>query len=173
MSSVGLIDIDLIGDLNSANLMLEYLERILSSTGMMAFLHLNVGPYIQSRTRDRFMSEGDDATGPWLPLSQSTVERRERMGLGGPGPINVRTGELEQWITQSQFMTSPHALGATLKYPGKDTGRKSLREKMATAQKGRVYPSTPPRPVLVLDERDLMYVVTTLAFFIQMGGGRV
>lgn len=171
--TAGLIEIELVGDTTQVDMMLAYLDRILSPAGMGGFLGLNVGPYLQSRARDRFQSEGDDVTGPWAPLAPDTVEIRQRMGQMGDHPINRRTGELEDYVTQGQFRTVVHSLGATLTYPGNTPSRQSIRQKMETAQQGRISPPTVPRPVLGMNERDLMYVVTTLAFFIERGGGRL
>jgi hypothetical protein len=173
VAPAGLIDIELIGDTHQVDMMLAYLDRLLSPAGMGAFLGLNVGPYLQSRARDRFQQEGDDVSGPWAPLASSTVEIRQRQGQSGAGPINRRTGELEAYVTEGQFRIVAHSLGATLTYPGNTPGRQSILQKMETAQTGRVFPPTVPRPVLGMNERDLMYIVTTLAFFIERGGGRV
>jgi hypothetical protein len=170
---VAFLDIELISDTAGVTAMLAYLDRVLSPGGMGAFLGLNIGPYLQSRARDRFQSEGDDVTGPWAPLASSTEEVRARQQVGPAHPINRRTGELERYITDGQFRVVAHSLGATLTFPGTTPARQSIRQKMEVAQQGRISPPTVARPVLGMNERDLAYVVATLAFFIERGGGRV
>lgn len=169
----GFLDIDLIGDATSVHRMLSYLEVMLGPIGMAGFLELNVGPYLQSRARDRFQTEGDDVSGTWQALAASTVQRRERMGLPGANPINRRTTELERYITRSGYKTTPNPVGVTLQYPAEKGRGFGLQQKMQTAQMGKTYPATPARPVLGMNERDLLYVVSTLAFYIQKGGGTV
>lgn len=169
------LDIDIIGTTAQADRMLDYLYGILSPVSMGAFLGLNIGPYLQSRARDRFQQEGDDVSGEWHPLSQVTQEIRARAQYGPSHPINQRTGELVDYITKSQFSVVASDVGAILTYPPKRTTsrRKSLRAKMTAAQRGKIKPRTPARPVLGMNETDLAFVITTLAFYIQKGGGKV
>lgn len=42
--------------------------------------------------RRQFDSEGGFASGGWLPLADSTVAERERLGIGGDSPILDRSG---------------------------------------------------------------------------------
>jgi hypothetical protein len=168
----GIIDFELVGDANEVTRMLVYLEAILSPPAMGAFLSLNVGPYLHDRARDRFMKEGDDVSGQWSPLATSTVEIRKRQGFGA-GPINRRTGELESYIVDNPAAVTVNTQGATLQFPGKTSTKKSLVQKMETAQTGRANPLTKARPVLGMNGNDLAYVITTLAYFVQKGGGVV
>ena len=149
--------------------MLTRLDTALSPVGMAAFLTGAVEPWVRERAQDRFASEGDDVVGSWAPLQPATVDVRSRgeWAIGGEHPINKRTGELENYITKSNGKAWPHALGATLTYPGKPSGKKSIVEKMKTAQTGRSHPRTVARPVLGLNERDLLHVLTSLAFYVK------
>ena len=163
------------------DMMLAAISYRLTPFGMAAFLGKTMGPYIQSRARDRFMQEGDDVSGPWVPLREVTQRIREEstdISVGPDHPINKRTGELEEYVTGSAYKFWPTTMGGTLRYPGAASGKQSIREKMKTAQKGRVSPKTVPRPVLGFNEQDLMFFQAALSFYItgsqiQMGTGGV
>jgi hypothetical protein len=167
----GLIEFEIVGNQRGVQEMLNTIDSALSVIGMAAFLHGQVAPWVKARAKDRFASEGDDVSGPWAPLAETTIEIREGSGFGA-GPINIRTHELERYITQSNadVVSAPGA--ATLRYPGTVPPSKGLREKMRTAQKGRSQPKTVARPVLGLNERDLSVILTQLAFHIQGEGMR-
>lgn len=169
----GFIDFEIVGDRHGVQQMLEVVDTALSPIGLAAFLYGVVGPWVQERAQERFTSEGDDVSGKWAPLKDVTVKIRESAPLNmedGSHPINKRTGELEEYITQGgvDVVSAPGA--AVLKFPGKEVKTKSLREKLKTAQQGRTSPSTVARPVLGLNERDLAYTVTMLAFHVQGEG---
>lgn len=142
-------------------LVLTKLAFLLSPPGLSAFLGTEVGPYLQKRAKARFAEEGDDASGKWAPLKPATIQIRESMNYGS-GPINVRTGELENWVTQGNWDAYPTGYGASLKYPG-NTPSGELADKVETAQAGRKYPSTVPRPVLATNETDMLFVLTAFA----------
>jgi hypothetical protein len=148
--------------------MLNVVELLLQGTGMAMFLNEEVGPYIRERAQARFRNEGDDVVGKWAPLKPSTQVIRQshpEWPVGASHPINVRTGELEQWVTQSNWNVGPNSVGASLRYPSvKPTGE--LRRKVTTAQRGKDYPSTVARPVLGVNPADLVFVTTRLAFYL-------
>lgn len=140
------------------------LTLLLSPPGLGAFLGTSIGPYLTRRAKERFSSEGDDASGPWAPLKPYTVQVREEGNwpVSGEHPINRRTGELENWVVGSGWDAYPTAAGATLRFPGtKPSGE--LRDKVQTAQHGRTNPSTVPRPVLAVNETDLLFTLTAFA----------
>jgi hypothetical protein len=166
----GFLEIQMGGNPKEVNRMLNYLATVLSPIGMSVFMATSVGPWLRSRAQDRFFEEGDSAVGKWAPLADATREVRGRLGVGDANPINRRTGELEQYITQSRWMITATPLGVVLQYPSEPPSDRALREKMRTAQEGRSKPFTVPRPVLGMDEADLAYVLTSLAFLIQAGG---
>jgi hypothetical protein len=163
------MDIQFQGDFSQTYRMIHYLQTVLSPVGFATFLQLHVGPYLQTRAETRFRDEGDDAVGQWAPLQPATVEIRDRMQVGGDHPINVRTGELEDWITGGNWKINQTALGVTLVFPGAEPRDPGLRQKMETAQVGRATPPTVARPVLGMNEQDLAYVITTMAFWIGEG----
>lgn len=152
---------------------LRSLDSALSPEGMAAFLGLEVAPYLAERAKRRFADEGDDASGKWAPLLPATQAIRAaspEWPVGPDHPINRRTGELEDWVTGGSFAAMPHALGATLRYPGTPPSGE-LARKVETAQRGRNR--TVPRPVLSVSEADLVFVVTRLAFKFARGAQRV
>lgn len=167
--SVGFLDIEMGGDFKQVNRIIDYLATVLSPIGMAAFMATSVGPWLRSRAQDRFFEEGDSASGKWAPLAQATAEIRGRLGVGDTNPINRRTGALEQYITQSNWIINATPLGVTLQYPSNPPSDQATQEKIRTAQEGRVNPPTVARPVLGMDEADLAYVLTSLAFLIEAG----
>lgn len=165
---VGFMDIEMRGDATQVDAMLARISSVLSGPLFYAYM-AHLGEYVQGRTRDRFSSEGDDVTGKWHPLSSATQHWRVTQGFPADHPINRRTGQLEAYLTQGTYSVTPNALGATMTYPG-TPAKGWTKEKLKTAQQGKQSPATPARPVLGLNERDLLYVMTTLAFMIQTGG---
>lgn len=160
----GWIDIQIIGDSRGVTEMLRRIDQSLSPVGLEFFMKQSVEPWLQSRARDRFQDEGDDAVGTWEPLKQSTVMIRGQRY--GEHPINRRTGELEDYITQSPGDAHELGSGAVLVYPGNKASGELL-QKVETAQRGKPSPSTVPRPVLGMNETDLAFVLGGLAKFIQ------
>ena len=153
MAGTSGMSVVLMGDTAGVSRMLTWLQMKLSNHGMMAFLAGAVYPYIKERAEQRFTSEGDDASGQWAPLRDATQHWRQSQGFSPQHPINVRTGELYRYITQSTAAIMPTPKGTIMRYPGKQA-RAHLREKVKTAQKGKAKPSTVARPVLVLGVRD-------------------
>lgn len=129
---------------------------------MGEFLGVNLTQYVQGRAEARFSTEGDDVTGPWLPLNPATVEIREGLGYPGDHPINNRTGDLENYITKSQSQMSATGGSVIMTYPGAAPSGELL-DKVQTAQSGKGDPNTPPRPVLGFNEADLIYVLSEIA----------
>ena len=154
----------------SGNLELE-LEKLQASISPMAltlFQESVVVPYIKERAIQRFVSEGDSATGKWAPLKESTQKVRKYYGYGESHPINKRTGQLENFITG----ISPGVVagaGTVLTFPG-PISSSALEQKFLTAQQGRIQPLTVPRPVLGWMEGDVIFLASSLESFIQKGG---
>jgi hypothetical protein len=169
-SPTGWLDIEIVGTERGVERMLEVIDSSLSATGLAAFLFGSVGPWVQQRAEERFKNEGDDVSGKWAPLMPRTQEIRENYGFGGSHPINKRTGQLEDYITQGQVdvVTSPGY--GILRFPGNPPNDTGLRQKMKTAQQGRAEPNTVARPVLGLNEKDLVAILNMLAFHIQYEG---
>lgn len=168
--ATGFIEFEIVGGRDDVQSMLELVDSSLSPTGLATFLYGSVGPWVKQRAKSRFENEGDDVTGKWAPLKETTVEIREGLGLSGRGPINKRRGELEEYILQGSVgVTAAPGLG-TLTYPDEPPQTKSLREKLSTAQRGKANPSTIARPVLGLNEQDLLQIITMLGLHVQNQG---
>lgn len=153
---------EFISDNVGVEAMLMRMDTALQPTAIAGFLGATVDPFLRGRAKDRFNSEGDDVSGNWPALSSSTQDIRASMGYGPAHPINVRTGLLEEYI-----VTSPHDINigigiASLGLPGTPaTG--ALLSKLKVAQAGTTR--GPARPVLGMNENDLLYVLTALSGF--------
>lgn len=146
---------------------LNALDTAINPQALMRFLGFKVDPYIRGRAAARFTGEGDDVTGAWAPLSSSTVRIRENLGFPGEHPINRRTGELEDLLTEHRSLVVAIGGGASLVAPGSQpTGE--LADKLRRAQAGDE--KAPPRPVLGMNEQDLMAVLTMLATHVTTFG---
>ena len=163
--------IQIIGDNRSVEFMLTNMEATLNPISIRGFLQVAVDPWIRSRAKTRFANEGDDVSDRWFPLRKATQQFREAAGYGGAGPINVRTGELEEYITGTPGGVRLNGLGATLTSPGTPP-KGDLREKVETAQAGKYFPLTPPRPVMGVNEADLTFVLAELSRFVVTGTHR-
>lgn len=144
--------------------MLHRLDTALNPVALAGFLGATVDPYLRQREQARFDKGGDDVVGAWAPLSQATQIIREEAGYGASGPINIRTHEMEDYITNSPNNLAAHPWGASLTLPGNPpTGE--LKKKVMGAQRGEG--TAPPRPVLGMNERDLTFVLLALGSYIK------
>jgi len=153
-------------DFHDTDLALERLVLLLAPQGMASFLQLEIGPYLRERAKQRFRDEGDDVTGDWAPLQEATINIRESQNIPGEHPINRRHGGLENWVVDGGWNAYPAGFGGALRYPAHEPSGKT-REKAITAQSGSVSPASVPRPVLGVNEKDLIFVATALAFSIH------
>lgn len=149
----------------------ESVERMLTAAmvaasppSMMAWLAGPMTQNLQRRAQERFLGQGEDVSSggwsPWEPLKEATIAFRAHAGYG-PVPINVRTGELERYITQSNSAVTATSGGAAMVYPGTAPSG-YLEEKVRTAQAGKSKPDTSPRPVLGLGAPDLEFALVSL-----------
>lgn len=154
--------------------LLEALDTAHSPQALAAFMETTVGPYLQERAKRRFRNEGDDVSGPWVPLSSTTNAFREAAGYPPDHPINHRTGRLENYITNTKVGARPTSSGgAMLTFPA-NPPRGETAAKVKTAQFGKFTPRTPPRPVLGINEVDQAFFATSLHEYIltaARGGG--
>jgi hypothetical protein len=150
---------------SSVEALLTRLDTALSPPAIASFLGGPVEEYLQQRVRDRFANEGDDVVGRWAPLKPATQMIRSQEGYGAEGPINRRTDALMDYIVGTPGNATPHGLGATLTYPGTPP-RGETRTKVQTAQAGKAFPRTEPRPVLGMNEEDLASVLTLLSIYV-------
>lgn len=135
------------------------------STGLELWMKNNLVYYLQYRVRGRFASEGDDASGKWLALNPATENIRSSEGYGAAHPINVRTGQLRDYLLTDRGDVGGFGGGYQLTYPGQG-GSALDQEKLRTAQRGKPQPNTPERPVLALGVEDYNRIHEDLADFI-------
>lgn len=148
--------------------MLRGIDLAISNAGLSIFLAKDIVPYIVLRAQDRFRGEGDDVVGAWAPLKPATQKLRAAnpaWPVGAEHPINVRTSELEDWVTGGTFDITPMGTGMQLNYPKKPSGK--LADKVRTAQIGSAKPLAVPRPVLGLNEADLVFATSALFFHVE------
>ncbi len=167
------LDIELIGGAGDLLRMLDRLDSVFSPVGMLEFLSGDVTPWLRERARDRFAGEGDDASGPWAPLAPATVQiraagiaRGEWPGISPEHPINRRTGDMEDYITNGIGEVASSPASTTLFYPRRrPTVKKGMDKKIKNAQTGTGKMNK--RPVLAVGERDLQFVVSELSMFMH------
>lgn len=155
---------------NSASVekLLASAEFAVGPAGAAAFLGGPMQEVLKTRAQERFTTQGEDVSGggwqAWEPLTDATIEFRRAQGFG-PTPINVRTGELERYITQSEATVTPTATGALMTYPGQPAAGLT-HKKVETAQVGKANPKTPPRPVLGLSTTDVELALVSMSQWI-------
>jgi len=123
--------------------------------------------HLVTRAASRFSSEGDDASGPWAPLTPGTEAIRARRGFPAAHPINIRTHDLQRFILGS----TGNVVGAgawQFQWPD-DPPSGTLVDKMQTAQMGRVNPNTVPRPVVAIGAHDYNEILDSLSAFLVDG----
>lgn len=148
------------------------LRHRLSNDGLEEFLEDIADPYLKDRVSSRFASEGDDAVNQWLPLDPTTVRIRQALGYGGAHPINVRTRDMISYLMNSGPETGIYPDGMELTFPARGAPT-PVQEKIETAQMGKPFPNTPPRPVVALSNTDSDDLTMLLSDYIMeslMGG---
>lgn len=161
-----MIEVEVVADPKSPALkMLTHLDLLMSPASIAGFLKNFVVNYFQQQAEQRFAMEGDEATGKWAPLKQSTVEIRTSKGFGA-GPINVRTGELKDFVTTNEGSIGID-VGATLEWPTGLPEGTDLMYKYRTAQTGTSSGRVPARPVVGMSFRDMAAINVMLGGFLD------
>ena len=151
--------------------MLNSVMRAVGPTSLLSWLSGPADGYMTDEIVDRFAYEGDDKSGDWLPLTESTRRIREDLGFPGSNPINERTGGLLDFVMHSRDYISG-SNWAGMEIPG-DPGQVDLERKLLHAQRGATenprFPGaiTPPRPVLAVDESDMESLLKILEMHIM------
>jgi hypothetical protein len=147
---------------------LTLLESRLDNTELATWMRGDLVQHLQDRASSRFAAEGDDAVGTWTPLSPITELIRSAKGFSPAHPINVRTGDLKNFITSDDGSISASGGGLQLEFPDNPpTGE--LLDKLATAQTGKSNPKTPMRPVIALGLTDYNEIMDLLSIYITNG----
>lgn len=147
--------------------MLARLDHALSGEIIGAFLKGPVQDFFAEEAAWRFGAEGDKASGGWPPLSDATVDIRERLGFSSDEP-NIRTNDMFNFVTESSDLVMGPGF-AQITIPGTPSDP-LMAQKIETAQRGRAdnpipgFGPTPPRPVIATSgEEDLREVIYLLA----------
>lgn len=149
---------------------LRHLDQRLNPDGLGDYLEAKIEPFLQMRIDARFAAEGDDVTGAWHPLKQATEMIRASKGFPPAHPINVRTNKMKHWLVNVPADLIIGGDEAVLIHPpfaGPSDAK--TREKIQTAQQGKRSPNTPPRPVLGVNENDLLFITSELVAWITEG----
>jgi hypothetical protein len=173
------LDMHILVDKKDVDRTLLALDQVLSGPSMSLFHRVFTEPYLRSRAKARFASNGDAAVGgTWQQLSDSRQDIRQHAGFSADPP-NHTTGDLEAWITSGQNTFTVGEQFANFFMPGR--GTVGQREKLRTAQQGKpagfnmpdgaggTKPSpspTPKRPVVGMDSADLVHVLSAMPIWI-------
>lgn len=155
-------------DANSATGVFDTLDARMQDTGLIEFMEDHVDPYLRRRIANRFLAEGDDVSGHWHPLTRATELIRARQGFPPQHPINVRTRQMKDFLisTPSQVRSSGPEVILTHPPP---IASGEINRKIATAQGGKANPPTPARPVIGVNENDLLYITSSLTAYLIRG----
>jgi hypothetical protein len=170
------VDIDVF-DADVAN-MVDRVMGALSPMGLDRFLSGDAHDYFAEEIEMRFAWEGDAASGDWDRLTDATQNIRQHAGFPPDGPINERTGDMLRYLTQHLDVTQLMD-GAVMQIPGDASGEmeRKIRHAQVGAKIGEnpLFPnsSTPARPVLAIDEDDVVVVLAMLERHIMMELGVV
>lgn len=160
-------------DVQSAQVdsMIHRAMQAVSGPSLHAFLETMASEYFTEEIIDRFAYEGDDKSGDWAPLKESTERIRQALGYPGANPVNERTQELLEFVAFHRgFAQGPNF--AQMDVPG-EAPSQSIEAKLRTAQQGTsinpLFPGayTPPRPVLATDEGDMANLLRLLQLWVM------
>jgi hypothetical protein len=146
----------------------QNLQILLDRTGpgLERYMRDDLARYLAGRAADRFATEGDEAVGgPWAPLRPATETRRAARGFPPAHPINERTGDLRNYIIGSNGTVAGGPDDWDLTWPDGPPSQE-LSDKLETAQVGRNFPRTQPRPVVGLGVTDYNDILDDLSAFI-------
>lgn len=144
--------------------MTEMLKIKLSPAPLASFMQGSLVPHFKQRAAQAFSSESDPRGEIWAPLSPTTISIRESEGYG-PGPINVRTSELESYFQTADSDIDVNLLGVTLTWPSRhipDGNDGTLKWKISTAQYGNSRSGAPARRVVGVNIQDMEFAVMGL-----------
>lgn len=137
----------------------------LSPPGLATYLATVVDPFLRERIDQRFSGEGDDVTGAWHPLAVATQQIRASYGYPPAHPINVRSDKLRSWLVGTPADIKVSGFDAEANHPPPTTDA-VMNTKLTTAQAGKSHPFTPARPVIGMNENDLMFITSSLVAYI-------
>lgn len=158
------IVLETIVDVRRPTLKLRAIQDRVEGAGLAAFMQGFAAPILQDRASARFDGDGDEASGQWAPLRDSTIARRESKGQV-PIKINERTGQMRAWVESANGRIVATVASAALEWPGTPSNR-TIGRKLKVAQQGLSDPYTPARPVVAIDSGDLLTILTAMEAWI-------
>lgn len=161
---MALIDFYVTVDDSRPTLRLKAIQDRIGGPGLASFMQGFAAPILQDRAYERFDLEGDDASGYWKPLAASTIARREKAGYV-PIRINDRTGAMRAWVERSEGSIKGTKAAVIYEWPGTPSNR-TIGKKLKVAQQGLAQPWTPARPVVAVDEEDLLLILSAMESWI-------
>lgn len=132
------------------------------------WLRDEVDVYLRRRMEQRFTGEGDDVVGKWLPLASATEKIRAAKHFPPAHPINERTHYMRDWLTGYDGQIQATGVDVTLTQPGQ-VAAPLTQQKINTAQHGKSYPQTPPRPVIGVNSADSDWIQNSLVHYMFSG----
>lgn len=136
--------------------MLSLAEDSFSEPRVMHWMNTDLHDYFASETISRFSDGIDRNTGVWRKLSDATEHLREQQGYDPDWPINVRTGELFDYVVNT-FRIDTDGQDLTFVTPDDERVDATTAIKLEHAQFGASdnpiegFGPTPPRPVIGFD----------------------
>lgn len=150
-------------DETQVDAMMTRLEVALSPESFGTFLEGAASEHFHMRAEQRFVSEGDDASGAWANLRPRTIEERIYLGYG-PGPIQHREGDLEKYVIDDHGVIEQLGTTTQWTWPRGTTGSSLDEIKYAVAQTGRKRGATTQvkRPIVAMNTTDAGEVLAAL-----------
>lgn len=173
--------LDIRVDKKEVDLALINVRRAISPNGLALFHTSFTTPYLRQQIGSHFDKQGWSG-GAWERLALFTQERRRSLGYHPSFPINIRSGEMYNFLVhQAAFGLTVDGVGVTYVYPG-TLGDDLMASKITVAQKGGMathdsetlrtgnrktrYRAAPARPVMELTPGDATAIVEALNRFI-------
>lgn len=154
-------------DEKEAHQALDHLAKLLSSAELASVLRTEVSPFLRHRTDMNFANQGTRSGGGWKELRPATEAIRYLEGFNPVWPINVRTGEMKNFLSEDPGSVRLATTSATLDWPGPASG--DIEDKLQTAQHGRADPHTVPRPVIDFNNADVESVLAIFGSWLELG----
>ena len=160
------MSVEVFVDVKGVDWRLRNLEKLFTLGRMGRFLESDVTLYLQQTVKNRFVDEGDSASGKWVPLKGRTQMIRGFQGYGTRGPINIRTGKLRSWAATSASKVYESSVGITMRYPRTSPGKNTpLGQKIRGAQ--GMIPGQAARPVIAADSGNLETILKMLQGYVE------
>lgn len=158
-----MIDVDIVINDEKINSKLNRLEYLFSGPMIAALLDQGVVQLLQADAMRRFRTQGASDGAEWAPLRDSTLDIRASDGYPYPMfPINVRTGELSDYVLHGLGDTAVIGDYAQLTWPDPLPDSGNLKHAYRQAQRGNQAKNSPPRPVVQLSVQGMTAIYLAL-----------